>query len=196
MLAPGEDGDVGSVAKFKYFSEQLAGHAHRRAGLSAMWEAGAGSGEAGADVVPAKVVDLTAAMDSSGVVHWDVPEGNWEILRFGRTSLGVRAKVGGSSSPAYQVDYLDPETMKIHFTKGIDPMLEASGLNKDKTLLALHEDSFEMPFNRWTGAFASEFRKRRGYDLFPWLPVLAGRFVESKGASERFLWDYRSTWAA
>ena len=39
----------------------------------------------------------------------------------------------------------------------------------------------------------AEFAKRRGYDMQPWLPVLAGRVVESAEASDRFLWDFRKT---
>jgi len=38
-----------------------------------------------------------------------------------------------------------------------------------------------------------QFRKRRGYDLVPWLPVLAGRVIGSSEESERFLGDYRQT---
>jgi hypothetical protein len=39
----------------------------------------------------------------------------------------------------------------------------------------------------------AEFQKRRGYDLLPWLPVLAGRIVNSREESDRFLFDYRKT---
>jgi hypothetical protein len=38
-----------------------------------------------------------------------------------------------------------------------------------------------------------EFKKRRGYDLKPWMPVLAGRIVNSAADSEKFLWDFRKT---
>jgi len=39
----------------------------------------------------------------------------------------------------------------------------------------------------------AEFRKYRGYDMLPWMPVLTGRIVESAEASDRFLWDFRKT---
>jgi hypothetical protein len=38
-----------------------------------------------------------------------------------------------------------------------------------------------------------EFRKRRGYDMLPYAPALAGRIVESRSASNRFLHDFRKT---
>jgi len=190
LLVAGED--PGRVVKLGQFAEQIATHAHSPSGLSAMWRGGDLSGGRAPDLSLSQVVDLTAFMDKQGGLRWDAPPGDWEILRFGRTSLGERARVGGSDK-AYQVDYLDPATMQTHFTQGIDPLLKGIGHERGSALFALHEDSFEMPFNRWTGAFASEFRKRRGYDLTLWLPALAGRIVESQGASERFLWDYRRT---
>ena len=39
----------------------------------------------------------------------------------------------------------------------------------------------------------AEFHKRRGYDLVPWLPVIAGRIVNSREESDRFLFDFRKT---
>jgi hypothetical protein len=56
-------------------------------------------------------------------------------------------------------------------------------------------DSWEAGVANWTDAMIAEFRKRRGYDMRPWLPVLTGRVVESAAASDRFLWDFRKTLA-
>lgn len=39
----------------------------------------------------------------------------------------------------------------------------------------------------------ADFKRLRGYDPSPWLPVLTGQVVESPEASDRFLWDYRKT---
>jgi hypothetical protein len=39
----------------------------------------------------------------------------------------------------------------------------------------------------------AQFRRLRGYDPLPWMPVLTGRVVESSEASDRFLWDFRKT---
>src|SRR6266702_5610241 len=39
----------------------------------------------------------------------------------------------------------------------------------------------------------AQFKKLRGYDPVPWMPVLAGQIVDSSEASDRFLWDYRKT---
>jgi hypothetical protein len=54
-------------------------------------------------------------------------------------------------------------------------------------------DSYEAGIANWTDDMFEQFRKRRGYDAKPWLPVLAGRIVDSAAASDKFLWDFRQT---
>ena len=48
----------------------------------------------------------------------------------------------------------------------------------------------------WTPGFEDAFRKQRGYDPLPYLPVIAGKIIESRDASNRFLADFRKTIAA
>ena len=57
----------------------------------------------------------------------------------------------------------------------------------------LHIDSWEMGAQNWSERFRDEFQRRRGYDLLRYLPVMAGRMVDSTEVSERFLWDLRLT---
>ncbi len=193
LLAPGEN-EQGAVSPFKHFAEQIGNFPHSKDGLLAMAEAGNLHEGAPPDLADtAKVLDLTSCMDDTGKLTWNAPDGEWEILRFGRTSIGWRSLAGNNGSGNRHADYLNSEAIRRHFTKDVDPVLKAIGQAHDVALTGLHEDSFEMPYNRWTAAFPEEFKKRRGYDLLPWLPVLTGRVVESQGASERFLWDYRRT---
>jgi alpha-L-rhamnosidase len=56
-------------------------------------------------------------------------------------------------------------------------------------------DSWEAGTQNWTDNLIAEFTKRRGYDPRPWMPVLAGRVIESSESSEGFLWDFRETLA-
>ena len=62
-----------------------------------------------------------------------------------------------------------------------------------KTLVSTHIDSWETGSQNWTPKFRQEFQRLRGYDPLPFLPVVAGRVVESLEVSERFLWDVRQT---
>lgn len=45
----------------------------------------------------------------------------------------------------------------------------------------------------WTPGFDQTFREHRGYDLTPWLAVLAGHVVNSREESDAFLADFRKT---
>ena len=45
----------------------------------------------------------------------------------------------------------------------------------------------------WTPEFAREFTDRRGYDPLPYLPVIAGKIIENRDVSNRFLADLRKT---
>ena len=51
-------------------------------------------------------------------------------------------------------------------------------------------DSYEVHGQNWTQGFEREFKARAGYDITPWLPVLAGFPMESAAATDRFLRDY------
>ena len=54
-------------------------------------------------------------------------------------------------------------------------------------------DSWELGGVNWTANFRQEFRTRRGYDPLPYLPVVAGRILDSRDTSNRFLNDLRRT---
>ena len=56
-------------------------------------------------------------------------------------------------------------------------------------------DSWEADTQNWTDNMRTEFGRRRGYDMLPWIPVLTGHIVESSKESDRFLWDFRKTLA-
>ena len=62
-----------------------------------------------------------------------------------------------------------------------------------KSLRYLVTDSWELGGVNWTPKFREEFRARRGYDPLPYLPIAAGRILDSRDISNRFLNDLRRT---
>jgi hypothetical protein len=138
-----------------------------------------------------KIVDLTARMDASGRLVWDVPDGRWTILRFGHTSTGQTNRP--APSPGLECDKLDKEALDGHFRQFTAQLLADVGPRAGQTLVATHLDSWEVGGQNWTGRFRDEFQRRRGYDPILYLPVMTGRVVESLEVSERFLWDLRQT---
>jgi hypothetical protein len=145
------------------------------------------------DTLSRQVLDLTAHMNSEGHIAWDVPAGDWEILRFGYTSSGSRVSTSSGAWQGLVIDYIDHTELERYWKEIVDPLLEDAKPYRGKTLAYLVTDSWELNGLNWTPRFADEFRKRRGYDLTQFLPVLAGRIVDSREISGRFLNDLRRT---
>ncbi|MEO6931218.1 MAG: glycosyl hydrolase, partial [Chitinophagaceae bacterium] len=61
------------------------------------------------------------------------------------------------------------------------------------TLKYVQSDSWELGGINWTENFATEFKNRRGYDMIKYLPVIAGKIMDSRDISDRFLADLRKT---
>lgn len=145
-------------------------------------------------IAAAEVLDLTLNLSSEGLLHWDAPAGEWQILRFGYT-IGDHAYVSTCSDGwnGFALDVYSRTAFQNYWDKIVEPLIADAGSLAGKTLKYLHTDSWEVELANWTPTFPNEFRNRRGYDLLPWLPVLAGRIVNSPDESDRFLFDYRKT---
>ena len=150
---------------------------------------------ADATVERAKIVDLTPKMDAAGKLTWDVPEGNWTILRFGYTPTGATCEPSSESGRGLECDKLSKKAAEAHFAGLLDSVVKELGPLAGKALSGFLIDSYEVGCDNWTPLFRDEFAKRRGYDILPYLPVLTGRVVGTLAESERFLWDMRRTLA-
>ncbi len=146
------------------------------------------------DANAADVVDLTAKLGADGILKWAAPPGDWQILRFGYT-IGDHAYVSTCSDGwnGYAIDVYSATAFQHYWDKIVEPLIADAGPLAGRTLKYLHTDSWEVELANWTPTLRAEFLKRNGYDLTPWLPVLAGRIVNSREASDRFLFDYRKT---
>jgi hypothetical protein len=142
------------------------------------------------------ILDLSDRIASGGKFIWDVPEGDWTILRLGRTSTGANTRPAPVPGLGLESDKLDTAALNAHFDAFIGTLLRELG-PRNSSLAGgwkmLHIDSWEMGAQNWSGAFREEFRNRRGYDLLKYLPVLTGSVVGNREISERFLWDLRQT---
>jgi hypothetical protein len=141
------------------------------------------------------VVDLTSRMRSDGTLDWTPPPGRWRVLRFGWSLTGKLNSPASAEGTGLEVDKLNRDHVRAYidtylgtYEKAVGP--ELIGTRGVKYMLT---DSYEAQAQNWTENLIPEFTRRRGYDPRPWLPVLAGRVVESADASDKFLWDFRRT---
>ncbi len=144
-------------------------------------------------LAPDEVIELTHRMDAEGDLRWDAPPGDWTVVRLGHASNLKMTRPSPAAVVGLECDRLDPRGIDAHFEKRLRPILDAAGARAGRTLRYVHIDSWEALGQNWTVGFAGEFRKRRGYDIRPWLPVLIGHCVKSAEQTERFLWDLRQT---
>lgn len=137
------------------------------------------------------VVDLSSDTDAHGTLCWTFPPGKWEILRIGYTASAVR--VTNNSGTGYAVDALSSQAFNHYWDRVVAPILSASNPYIGRSLLYLVTDSWESDGVNWTANFRKEFIRLRGYDPVPYLPVVTGRIVNSRKASNAFLADLRRT---
>ena len=122
-----------------------------------------------------------------------VVEANGRKYRFGYTTNGKRNHPASPEGVGLECDKMDAAALEWHFKHYPQWLLDAAGDHAGKTFRYFLVDSWECGFQTWTAKFPEEFLKRRGYDITPWLPVLAGETVGSPEDSEAFLHDYRLT---
>lgn len=140
------------------------------------------------------IVDLTSFLGKDGQIEWNAPEGNWIILRIGCSLIGRQNGPASPEATGLEVDKMSAKYVRNYFTNYLDQYEDATGgLMGKKGLQFMITDSWEAGSQNWTDEMFSEFKKRRGYDMIPWTPVLSGYVVESAEASDKFLWDFRRT---
>lgn len=144
-------------------------------------------------VDPKKIKNITVFLQSDGSLKWDLPAGKWVILRMGHTSTGHVNYVGGGGK-GLECDKLNPEVVRFQFDQWFGEAFRQVGPDlAGKVLKRFHVDSWECGSQNWSPVFRDEFEKRRGYDLLPFLPVMAGIPVKNTDFSERVLADVRQT---
>ena len=141
----------------------------------------------------AGLVDVSRFMDSYGRLKWEAPAGDWTIIRFGHTSTGRENHPASVSGIGLEIDKLSRKATELQFNSLILRLIRDVGPLAGKSFVRTHIDSWENGSQNWTPEFPREFKRLRGYDIAPYLPVVAGRVVENLEVSNRFLWDFRQT---
>ncbi|MEO8738054.1 MAG: glycosyl hydrolase [Edaphobacter sp.] len=123
------------------------------------------------DFPSSQVIDLTSKMDEAGHLNWKPPVGNWRILRFSQVATGAHNQWGIFS------DAMNPEALDKLWEVTMAPLLSEMSLEERRGIVGIEDDSWEGGEFSWTKNFPEEFKKRRGYDLIPYLPILTGFLV-------------------
>jgi hypothetical protein len=139
-----------------------------------------------------KLINITSFY-KNGKLNWNVPKGNWTIIRMGATSTGHKNETAGGGK-GLECDKFNAEAAKLQFNNWFNKIYKCVDETTAKEVIKVfHVDSWECGSQNFSPVFLAEFKKRRGYDLLPYLPVMAGVPLQSINKSEAVLYDVRKT---
>ncbi|WP_175416224.1 glycosyl hydrolase [Aggregatimonas sangjinii] len=135
------------------------------------------------------IIDLTGSMSENGVLKGKLPKGKWTVLRFGYTSTAAKNWPASKWGIGLECDKFSRPALKQHFDAFSKRVIDNARESAPNALQYIEIDSYEMGGQNWTDDFATLFRGEKGYDILPFLPVYAGRIVESVDAVSGFSFD-------
>lgn len=142
------------------------------------------------DVLPLKMEGgMVMGVMVNGILQNKLPKGSWCLLRMGHTSTGQTHATDGKGM-GLEVDRFSPSAIKKLFDSWYAPLLNRP---HGDVVSYLYIDPREWGSQNWGCQFAEEFKVRRGYDLIPYLPVMAGVPLESASRYEQVQNDIRLT---
>lgn len=156
-----------------------------------MWDEQPGVGDVSLLIDTDAVMDISDKMDDSGNLNWDVPEGEWIVMRTGMAPTGVVNAPADPEGTGLEVDKMSKQHVAGHFDAFLGEIIRRIPEADRRTWRVVVEDSYETGGQNFTDGMLAEFADQYGYDPVPFLPVFKGHTVGSPDQSDRFLWDVR-----
>ena len=127
-------------------------------------------------LVPEPFNSLDQAIDvkskaNDGVHKFKVPEGKWVLFALVkiRGFLEVINGAPGANGPV--LNHFNKAAVEKYLNNMSDTIQNRIGPLK-QYIRALFTDSMELEGSNWTADYEAEFKKRRGYDIMPYLPFI------------------------
>ncbi len=156
-----------------------------------MWENTLEPALSGSVIPPHQVVNLSEHIQDDGTIEWNVPSGEWILLRAGMRSTGAQCSPASPEGTGLEADKMNRDIAAFHFDSMMGEFVRRIPEAERTAFQWVVCDSYEKGLQNWTDGFEDTFLQTYGYDPLLWLPVLTGRIIHSADASERFLWDMR-----
>ncbi|MCL6524786.1 MAG: glycoside hydrolase [Thermoflavifilum sp.] len=134
-------------------------------------------------------IDLTSTLDSHGMLHWQVPPGEWKLIAAfnGKTFQHVKRPAPGGEG--WVMDHFSQKALHTYLQR----FTHAFQTAVCPVPHSFFNDSYEVFGANWTPHFFEEFKRLRGYDLKNYLPALLG--IGNEDTIRRVVMDYRQTLA-
>ncbi|GAB5552774.1 MAG: hypothetical protein Sapg2KO_23650 [Saprospiraceae bacterium] len=137
------------------------------------------------------LLDLSANVDATGKLNAQLPAGKWTIMRFGYTSTGATNGPASREGTGLEADKMSKASFKVFYEGYVRNVINATKKVAPNALQYIEIDSYEVGGQNWTQGYEDYFQEKYGYDLVKFLPLYAGRFIESAEVSDDVLWDLR-----
>ncbi|MDR2086880.1 MAG: glycoside hydrolase family 2 [Dysgonamonadaceae bacterium] len=141
-------------------------------------------------IAPEQVMDISANL-SGNRLKWNVPPGDWIVMRTGMLPTGVTNAPASCEATGLEIDKMSKKHIASHFNAYMGKVYDRIPEEERKSWKIIVADSYETGGQNFTDNFIADFKAVYGYDLVPFLPVFDGAVVQSQDVSDRFLWDIR-----
>lgn len=139
-----------------------------------------------------KTINVTEFF-KNGRLSCSLPDGDWQIFRFGYTSTGIRNHPASAHGIGLECDKFSAAATGRFFDGYLGRLVGHLGISgySPTGVNAVLIDSYEVGCQNWTEAFDREFSARCGYDIAPFMPFFAGKVISSHERTDEFLRDFR-----
>ena len=97
------------------------------------------------------MIDLTNRLKSDGILDWEMPAGDWTIMRFVSRNNGANTRPAPQPGYGFESDKFSKKAFGDHFDNYIGKLLKKVGRRKTNAgWTMLHMDSWEMGAQNWT----------------------------------------------
>lgn len=117
--------------------------------------------------VPSQIV-VTDRLKEDGTLDWTPPPGEWQVFVYKQYASDIGVLGASGRGPQLILDHMKPDAFAAHAARVGDP-LGRNPLAIRSTFVDSLELMQDLP---WSDAFQAQFRKKRGYDLTPYLPLV------------------------
>jgi len=143
----------------------------------------------------ARGTDISDHMRPDGTLDWRPPDARrWVVYRIGHGSTGRCVHPCPPEGRGLEADKWSARAIETNYRSYAGKLLAMLDADGRRGLRAVHIDSYEAGPQNWTETFRDDFRRRRGYDPAPFLPLLSvDRKAITQERGRRFLYDFDRT---
>jgi hypothetical protein len=127
-------------------------------------------------LVPDPISDLSQVVDLSGQagnesIRFSVPDGKYALCGLVKINGFMQVINGAPGATGPVLDHYNVSAVRKYLGK-MSAEIENKTGSLSKNIRALFTDSMELEGANWSTGIMEEFQKRRGYDIFPYLPFV------------------------